>query len=384
VLLVALVAAACTAPAPDAPAEGTSPPPEPTLAAAPPTWETTFASSSPGVARIASTGCFDTASGSGFLIAPDTVVTAHHVVQGATAVSLRFGADVVSGWPVAVDEAADLAFVELDQRSTATPLQPGDTPAPVGAAVAALGYPQGEPLGMTQGAVSAVDLRVAIDGEDRWGLFRTDPALNPGNSGGPIVTVDGDVVGVAVGGSDAAGDGYAVGLETLRTTLEAWEAGTLEGPALPECEGSWDELTGEAVAAWSTSAHPDAPSIAQTMQLFAEAINGGYIETVWRLMTPRMHEQVGTMEDYARAVSTSAWHWVDVEHVEVVDATTDRAVVSFRTTQAAEFGRDGATCTDWRITYTLALDDGTWQIDGAELTDGEPTPCSDEESEQDI
>jgi len=381
-VLIALGVSACTAPAPDPPAQGISTPPV-VSTAPPPTWETAFASWSPGVARIASTGCFDTSSGTGFLIEPDTVVTAHHVVEGATAVSLRFGTEVVSGWPVAVDEAADLAIVELHQRSTATPLQTSDIPAPVGAAVAALGYPLGEPLGMTQGAVSAVDLRVAIDGEDRWGLFRTDAALNPGNSGGPIVTIDGDVVGVAVGGSDAAGDGYAVGLETLRTTLEAWEAGTLDGPALPECDASWEELTGEAVAASATSAHPDAPSIAQTMQLFAEAINGGYIETVWSLMTPRMHERVGSMEDYARGVSTSAWHWVDVDHVEVVDATTDKAVVSFRTTQAAEYGRDGATCTDWRITYTFALDAGTWQIDDLDVPD-DPTPCSDEESEQDI
>ncbi len=383
-LLVALVVASCTAPVPDAPPDDASAPPTQSPVAAPPTWEATFTSWSPGVARIASTGCSGGGSGSGFLVGPDTLVTAYHVVEDATAVSVRFGADVVSGSPVAVDEAADLAIVKLHQRSTATPLQPSDTPAAVGAAVAVLGYPLGKPLGMTQGAVTAADLRVQVEGEDRWGLFRTDAAINGGNSGGPVVTVDGRVVGVVVAGSDAAGAGYAVGLPTLRASLEAWDAGELETPAPLECGGEWDALTDEAVNATWSSAHPDAPSIAQTMQLYAQSINTGYVDTVWELLTPRMHERVGSIENYAQGLSTSAWHWLDIEHVEVVDATTDKAVVSFRTTQAADYGPDGATCTDWRITYTLTLDVGQWQIDDADLTDGEPTPCSEEESMQDL
>lgn len=348
----------------------------------PATWETTFARWGSGVARIASTGCDGTASGSGFLINEDTIVTAHHVVEGATAISLRFGQEVVAGETLAVDAEADLAIVRLTGAVSREVLHLADDPAAVGASVAALGYPFGEPLGMTQGAVTATDLRINVAGQDRWGMFRTDAAINPGNSGGPVVTIEGQVVGVVDAGSWAPGSGYAIGLPTLRAVLDAWLAGGLEPPSAPECEAAWGVLIGDSVVATASSTHPDAPSIAQTMQLYAESINTGYMEQVWTLLTPRMHERVGGIDNYAEGLSTSAWHWLDVEDVQVMDDTTDNAVVSFRTTQATEYGPDGATCTDWRVTYTLVLDAGSWQIDGAVLTDGvPPTPCVVDEPE---
>lgn len=356
------------------------PTPTPTPTQSPASWAATFARRSPAVARLAVTGCSGSGSGSGFLIEPDLLVTAHHVVADATTISLRFGADVVAGYTVAVDPAADLALVQLAATVTGEPLTVAEQAAGVGTAVAALGYPYGEPLGMTQGAVTAADLRVSVDGEDRFGMFRTDAALNPGNSGGPVVTIEGDVVGVADAGSwGVAGDGYAIGHETLAATLAAWQAGELTAPSPAECDVSWEALSEDAVIAGASSSHPDAPSIAQTMQLYAESINGGYMWDVWSLLTPRMHERVGGIDEYGEGLSTSAWHWLDVEQVQVVDDTTDTAVVSFRTTQAAEHGPDGATCSDWRVTYTLVLDAGSWQIDAAALTDGQPpVPCADE------
>lgn len=348
----------------------------------PATWEATFAARSPGVARVASTGCTGTFSGSGFLISPDTLVTAYHVVADATAVSLRFGPEVVTGETLAVDVEADLAVVALARGVSADALTLAEDPAAVGAAVAALGYPYGEPLGMTQGAVTATNLRVSVEGEDRWGMFRTDAALSPGNSGGPVVTIEGEVVGVVDAGREAAGSGYAIGLETLRATLDVWRRGGLEPPPPAECESMWDDLTGESVTATVSTDHADAPSIAQTMQLYAESINKGHLDTVWGLLTPKMHDRVGGQDNYSDELSTSAWHWLVVEDVEVLDDTTDTAVVSLRTTQSAEHGPEGATCSDWRVTYTFALDAGWWQIDGAKLTDGAaPTPCPAEETE---
>lgn len=375
-----LTTAACTAPTTSGVEIVASvppgPPPDPKPEGSP--WETVFATWSSGVARVASTGCDDTSAGSGFLVAQDTLVTAHHVVEDAAWISLRFDTDVVSGTTVAVDVDADLAVVRLDGNVAARSLNLADESAAVGAGVAALGYPHGEPLGMTQGAVAATGLRVNVEGQDRWGLIRTDAALNPGNSGGPIVTVDGDVAGVAVAGTSAPGDWYAVGLETLQQFLQQVDAGTATVPTAVTCESDWDwpTITAETVLSAVSSDHPDAPSIAQTIQLYAESVNTGSIGTVWTLLTPRMQERVGSIEEYAEGLSSSAWHSFDVEQVEVVDRTTDTAVVSFRTTQAAEHGPGGATCTDWRVTYTLALDAGFWQIDAAELTDGLPAvPC---------
>lgn len=378
--------AACTPPAAPAPQVTTivvekaaDPTPTPSTPSA--TWASTFDTWSGGVARIASTSCDGTGSGSGFLVADDTVVTALHVVDGATALSLRFGSDVVAGQTVGIDAEADLAVVRLATPVDHLAFDLAGEGASVGTRVAALGYPFGEPLGMTQGSVTSTDLRVSVEGVDRWGLFRTDAAIKPGNSGGPVIAIDGTVVGVVDAGSYAPGDGYAVGLQAVRALLDGWRSNTLEAPDRPLCDSAWDVLTADAVVATVTSSHPDAPSIAQTLQLYAESINTGYMDQVWELLTPRMHDRVGGIEAYTEGLSTSAWHWLDVEDVSVVDDTTDEATVSFRTTQAAEYGPNGAPCSDWRATYTLVLDEGSWQIDGVVLTNGEPPVACPEATE---
>lgn len=374
-LTVAAVVAACT------PSTG----PDPTASRAAdgpaPTWESTFAATSPAVARVTSTGCAGTGSGTGFLVSPDTVVTAQHVVDDATAISLRFGSEVVSGRTVAVDAETDLAVVRLTGTVPADPLHLADEPSDADAPVAALGYRLRETRGVTPSDVPTTDLVTPGAGADRQGLFRTDAPLDPGASGAPILTIDGTVVGVAAG-PDATGASDAR-LEALHRLLEREDG---SAPSSDACDSSWDwdPIASEPVQVTVSSDHPDASAIAQTMQLYAESVNAGYMSTVWNLLTPRMQERAGSMQHYAAALSTSAWHRLDVEQVEAVDDTTDTAVVSFRTTQDPEHGPGGATCTDWRVTYTLAIDAGAWEIDGAKATDEvAATACAEDDGSGD-
>ena len=359
-LAVALLAACSPRAAPD-------PAPFRTAEGPAPTWESTFAATSPAVARVTATGCAGTGAGTGFLVAPDTLVTARHVVDDATAISLRFGSDVVSGQTVAVDPETDLALVRLTEAVRADPLRLADAPSDPDAPVATLGYRLRETRGVTPSDVPTTDLVAPGAGADRQGLFRSDAPLDPGANGAPILTIDGTVVGVA-GSPDTTGAPEAR-LQALRGLLERADGSA--PPAGGTCDSSWDwdPITSAPVQVSTTSDHPDASAIAQTMQLYAESVNGGYMSTVWNLLTPRMQERAGSMQHYAAALSTSAWHRLDVEQVEAVDDTTDTAVVSFRTTQDPEHGPDGATCTDWRVTYTLAIDAGAWEIDGAKATD---------------
>lgn len=342
-----------------------------------PTWETTFTASSPAVARVTATGCAGTGSGTGFLVAPDTLVTAQHVVGDATAISLRFGSEVVSGETVAVD--ADLALVRVSGTVRADPLRLADEPSDTDAPVAALGYRLRETRGVTPSDVPTTDLVTPGAGTDRQGLFRTDAPLDPGSSGAPILTIDGTVVGVAAG-PDATSPSEDR-LQALHRLLESEDRST--PPSSDTCDSSWDwdPIASEPVQVTVTSDHPDAPAIAQTVQLYAESVNAGYMSTVWNLLTPRMQERAGSMQHYAAALSTSAWHQLEVEQVSAVDDTTDTAVVAFRTTQDPEHGPGGATCTDWRVTYTLAIDAGTWQIDGARATDDvAATACAEDDA----
>src|SRR4051812_33893380 len=78
--------------------------------------------------------------------------------------------------------------------------------------VAAIGFPLGLPLSVDRGSVSGSDRAVKIGGIKRTQLIQTDSALNPGNSGGPLISVaDARVVGlVDLKNVQASGVGFAV------------------------------------------------------------------------------------------------------------------------------------------------------------------------------
>jgi len=302
-------------------------------------------------------------------------------VSGATSISLRFGADVHSADVVGLDETADLALLRVTGGAPRGPaLRIADGAARVGQDVAALGYPLGQPLGMTRGAVTATSLRVEVEGRDRRDLLRTDAAINPGNSGGPLVLQDGSVVGVVSAGSEAAGDGYAVGRDAVARALATWGGGTPAAPAT-ECSTSGADGDAEAegvpVDVGVSSRSPEAPAIAQTMQLYAQSVNSGYYEVAWGLLTASMRggDTQERFDAFAAGLDSSLWRSLDVVDVDSVDPVTDTALVRFRTTQDAAAGPSGQTCSDWTVRYTLVLDSGDWQIDGAANAPGSPRAC---------
>jgi hypothetical protein len=63
---------------------------------------------------------------------------------------------------------------------------------------------EGGPITLTTGVVSGLNRTVDIEGKPRTGLIQTDAALNPGNSGGPLLLIDGEVIGIAEYGGEGA------------------------------------------------------------------------------------------------------------------------------------------------------------------------------------
>lgn len=217
-------------------------------------------SARPSIVRIDVSTCDAEGNGSGFVVAPGLVATAAHVVEGASSLSITpEGASAVSATVVGSDSTRDVALIRADGALSANALDFAPEAEPeVGADVVVLGYPLGLPFTATQGAITGLGRDLTIESTGYKGLFQTDAAVNPGNSGGAIIDRKGQVVGIVVaGGEGFEGIGFGVPASGAKSTLDGWTASPSPQP-LADCTGS--APTSDPVE----SASPDSSSPAAT------------------------------------------------------------------------------------------------------------------------
>ncbi len=191
-----------------------------------------------GVVEIAVTSSNGQGQGSGFVYDKQgRVVTNQHVVDGAVSISVKFwNGAVYEAQLVGSDHSTDLAVIKVDAPSSVLhPLTVGDSSKlRVGNGVVAIGSPYGLEETVTSGIVSALHRQMqSQNGFTINDSIQTDAAINHGNSGGPLLNMQGEVVGINAqiksdsGGSD--GVGFAIPSNTVRSIVsQLLETGKVE------------------------------------------------------------------------------------------------------------------------------------------------------------
>ncbi|MFD3972392.1 S1C family serine protease [Streptomyces cyaneofuscatus] len=229
---------------------------------------------SPAIVEIGAASSAGKSTGSGVVITEDgEIVTNNHVISGAQQIEVTlstgktYTADVVG-----TDPDKDLALIKLRGASGLKTAALGDSSqVKVGDQVVAIGSPEGLTGTVTSGIISALDRDVTVakddsgsSGENQGGggqqwpfefggqqfngdtgektttykALQTDASLNPGNSGGALINMDGEIIGInsamyapsssAAGSGSSAGSvglGFAIPVNTLKADLDTLRAG---------------------------------------------------------------------------------------------------------------------------------------------------------------
>lgn len=172
------------------------------------------------------------ALGSGFVISADgRILTNNHVVSGSSKIEVKFSDGSLYNAKVLVRDAADdLALIQIEPKKKLTFLRLGDSDAlQVGQKVLAIGNPFGFDGTLTTGIVSSLGREIRSETSRLEGLIQTDAAINSGNSGGPLLDSQGNVVGIntaiyAPSGGNV-GIGFAMPINRAKAMLDDYRQG---------------------------------------------------------------------------------------------------------------------------------------------------------------
>ncbi|MGK3944469.1 trypsin-like peptidase domain-containing protein [Streptomyces caeruleatus] len=223
---------------------------------------------SPSIVEINATSNAGESTGSGVIITSDgEIITNNHVISGASTIKVSTSdGKTYTAKVVGTDSKKDLALIKLENASGLTAATLGNSAGvQVGDQVVAIGSPEGLTGTVTSGIVSALnrDVTVATDegqsqnqggGNGRWPFefggrqfngdtgsstttykaIQTDASLNPGNSGGALIDMNGNIIGInsamysATSDSSTAGSaglGFSIPINTVKSDLATLRAG---------------------------------------------------------------------------------------------------------------------------------------------------------------
>ncbi len=180
----------------------------------------------------------ESGAGSGVIISSDGyILTCAHVVDGASTITVTIDDKDYTATLVGEDTTSDIAVIKIDADGL-TPATVGDSDSlKVGQSVMAVGNPLGELGGtVTGGMISALNRSVTIQGTsstNTMSLIQMDASVSPGNSGGGLFNMNGELIGIVnakSSSSDAEGLGFAIPInDAIKVAEELLQNGYVTG-----------------------------------------------------------------------------------------------------------------------------------------------------------
>lgn len=174
------------------------------------------AATRPSVLKIrgVATSCQKVLEGSGFVVAPNRVMSNAHVVAGSETVTVESDGKTYDATVVSYDPSADISILDVPNLP-ATPLQFDMQEAPTGTDAVVMGYPGGGEFTATPGRIREI---IQLNGPDIYHtttvtreVYTIRGTVRQGNSGGPLIDRDGKVLGVVFGAAvDDADTGFVL------------------------------------------------------------------------------------------------------------------------------------------------------------------------------
>jgi S1-C subfamily serine protease len=328
-----------------------------------------------GVIRIEATNCEGGDIGTGFLIGRRLVATVEHVIDGATSVSLvRNGRTLASGTVIGEDPARDVALVQTSKPLSGYIFHFSSSAPDLGDSVAAEGFPLGLPFTPTEGTVTGTDRTIPIDGIERRELIQTDAALNPGDSGGPLLSLStGRVDGlVDAGVTDANGISFAVSARVAQPLISAWTVAPQPITA-PTCQPATtpttttEETTTTATqtsSASSSAGQANTPPPVAAVDDYWDDISNDDFSGAWTYLAPGVSSESSFITGEKEVGLKSAEFEGSLASETGSTATVS---VGYLQTIDNEYG-----CRTWTGVYDMVLQSGQWLIARANIA---PQPC---------
>jgi hypothetical protein len=335
---------------------------------------------STGVVRIDVETCRSGGTGAGFLLAPNLVATVAHVVEGAQSIRVTSpqSSTAAGGTVVGLDHDQDLALVQLDANFPGHQFTLASTQPAIGTEIGTVGFPLGGSMQLTTGHITqAHDHRTVAGDDDEYAelsdLLITDAVQNPGNSGGPWLTRDGQVAALSESGPPydpnsgerAQGNNAGVPAADAVSEMRSWQQSPDSLSPSPCAKDSYD------------ATDPEQAALATLSQFYWD-INKSDYASAYAQYTAE-HHKPGGLQEFIKAERSSqitapddngdSPYAFEVDSTEVIDGQV-HADVRFTSRQQSALGQNGDTCTEWKLEYIFEPVNGLWLIKTAYPYDG--------------